>query len=64
MQITNCHQTGPTKQKKVILKNKNLDTICNDDFGDKNKAGKESNLGMKQGINDSIPKKKQTHKKI
>jgi hypothetical protein len=51
-------------KKYCVLKNKNQDTNCNDDFGDKNKAGKEFNLSMKQENNDSIPKKKYTHQEL
>jgi hypothetical protein len=39
------------------LNNENLDTNYKDGFGDKNKAGKEFNLKMKQENNDSIPRK-------
>jgi hypothetical protein len=48
MQITNFIQTGPTSQKIHLLNNENLDTNYKDGFGDKNKAGKEFNLSMKQ----------------
>ena len=56
-------QDQPVK-KIHLLNNENLDTNYKDDFGDKNKAGKEFNLKMKQENNDSIPKKKYAHQEL
>ena len=60
---TSIKQDQPDK-KGHFLNKENLDTNRKDGFGDKNKAGKESNLTMKQENNDSIPKKKYAHQEL